>query len=90
MTFFARAKGPAASVAYSINYTDDLGSGETITASIWSVTNGTEASKSNTASTTTIRISGGSLVKPIIARNIVTTSNNQTLRRTVTVPVDPT
>lgn len=90
MTFFARAKAPGASVAHTIDYSSDLGSGVTISSSAWAVTNGTEASSSNTDTTTNIEVSGGSLTVPIVATNTVGTSDGQTLTRSVTIPVDST
>ena len=89
MTFFARAKSPNAIVAYSIDYTDDL-AGATISTSTWAIAGGTESDTGSTSTTTTVSLSGGSVTSPIVAVNTVTTSDGQTLVRSITIPIDNT
>ena len=92
MTFFSRAKSPGASVGHSIDWSNDLGSGVTISSSTWTVTSGSGsiASSGISGSTTTVQVAGGGRIKPIVVRNTVQASDGQTYDKSVTIPTDST
>lgn len=92
MSFFARVKAPGNQVGYLIDYSDDIASPTQIATSVWIVQNGSEGTGSSfdaTARTVTGVITGGNPMKPIIARNIITTDGGERFERTITIPVDP-
>lgn len=90
MTFFAPAKSPTAARGYTIDYSDDLESGEAISDSSWVVSSGGTSNSTNTDTTTTIRVTGGAVMAPIEATNTATTSGGQTFVRTIVIPIDET
>jgi len=90
MTFFGGALSPNASRGESIDWSDALGSGVTIQTSNWLVRNGTEADKTLASPITTIEVTVTNRMKPVIAVNRITTSDGQTLERSITLPSDAT
>lgn len=86
-------KDPAAVLDYGIDWDDEddpwLASGETITASAWTVATGiTKDSDSFSDTVTTVWLSGGTAGEEYDIKNTITTSAGRTDERTLTVKVD--
>ena len=72
-------KAPAESRAFAIDWSPDLGSA-TVSTSTWAVSDGvTQDAESETTTTTTIRVSGGTDGGIYILTNTITTSGSETL-----------
>ena len=78
MEKFAYTKFPGEKLDYIVDWTTKnwLETGETIVTSTWSVETGvTDSDESNTTTTATIFIAGGTLGETYILTNTITTSN---------------
>lgn len=80
-------KDPNATLDYSINWEDWL-AGDTITVSNWSATAGiTIVNNFNTATSTSVWLSGGSIGNSYSTVNTITTATGRTDERTLTINV---
>lgn len=85
---YLAVKDPQEEKDYTIDWSDDLASGETISTSDWVVGTGlTEEDDENNTTTTTAWVSGGTAGTEYLCVNTVTTSGGRTLERTVIIPV---
>jgi len=87
----AYVKDPGATLDYSINWGGGyLQSGESLSSSIWTIfpTDMTQSSASNTASTASITVSGGSAGQIYQLSNRITTSQGRTDERSITIRVE--
>lgn len=89
---FTFNKDPDATRDISLDWSTYLANlvttGQTISASVWTVQSGiTKVSDSNTTTTTTIRISGGTADETYILANKITTSGGEIDERSITVNV---
>jgi len=85
---YLAVKDPQETIDYTIDWSDDLASGETISTSSFAVGTGlTEASESNTTTTSTVWVSGGTAGNEYLAVCTVTTSASRTMERTIVIPV---
>lgn len=82
------AKSPNEVLDYSIDWSARL-NGDTIASSAWAVPAGmTDTSPSNTATTTTIWLGGGTLdTKPAIVSNTVTTASGRVMAQSVAIMI---
>jgi len=81
-------KDPDANLDYSVDWSQWLQSGETITASTWVVTTGiTKGTTSNTTTSTTVWLSGGTDGTKYTATNHITTSLARQDDRSITIRV---
>jgi hypothetical protein len=79
-------KDPNAVIDYTVDWGDWLASGETISVSAWTVPTGiTEDASSNTSTTATIRLTGGTAGENYDIANKITTSGGEIDERTFTV-----
>lgn len=79
-------KDPDATLDYQIDWSSWLATGETISSSAWIVPDGlTEVSDSNTTTTATIWLSGGTDGESYRITNRVTTTAGRTDDRTITL-----
>jgi len=79
-------KDPDAVLDYQIDWSSWLDTGETISASAWTVPTGlTEDSDSNTTTTATVWLSGGTAGVTYSVTNQITTSDSRTEDRTITI-----
>ncbi len=86
MSIVTFRKDPNAVLDFGFDWSEWLDTGETISSSAWTVPSGiTEDSTSNTTTTTTIWLSGGTAGEPYDLVNRVTTSSGRTDDRTMTV-----
>lgn len=68
-------KGPSDILVYTIDWSDWLNSGDSIATSTWSLTSGvTKVTDTSTASTTVIKVSGGTNGTSYTLTNTVTTT----------------
>lgn len=73
------AKDPGENLDYGIDWSDWLAAGETISTSVWTVAAGlTKGSDSNTTTTTTVWLSGGTAGTTYRVENAVTTNASRT------------
>lgn len=80
-------KDPDAVLDYQINWAPYLGA-DTISTSTWIVPDGiTEVTNTNTATTTTIWLSGGTVGSRYALTNRITTSNGRTDDRSITIRI---
>lgn len=80
-------KDPSAVLDYQIDWTAWLGT-DTIVASTWTVATGiTKNSDTNTATTATIWLSGGTANTAYACTNRITTTGGRTEERTITILV---
>ena len=80
---FETPKDPDEVKDYGVNWADRLDEGDTIATSVWVVPTGiTQNSASNTATTTTIWLSGGTLNTTYSLVNRITTAGGRTLDQT--------
>lgn len=85
---YLAVKDPQEDKDYTIDWSDDLATGETILTSEWSVGTGlTEDDDDRDDTTTTVWVSGGTGGNEYLAVNTITTSGGRTLERTVVIPV---
>lgn len=85
---YADPKAPGEVLEYTHNWAVELGSGETISTSTWSVETGlTRDSVSNTGTTATVWLSGGTGGVEYECENTIETSAGRTHVHTVIVPV---
>ena len=87
---YAQAKAAGEVQDYTIDWSKELESGETITSSTWIVDSGlTEGSSTNTTTTTTIFLSGGTGGEKYKVTNTIETSNTnpRTYKKTLIIPV---
>lgn len=81
-------KDPQAVLDYQCNWADWLPTGDTITASSWAVDSGITAdSHSNTTTTATVWLSGGTDGQSYRVTNHITTAQGRTDDRTIVVKV---
>ena len=81
-------KDPDDTQSYTLNWVDQL-KNATISSSSWTVQTGmSAASSSNTSTTATVVLTGGTAGGLFNAVNQITTSDSQTLSKTLTVWVD--
>lgn len=81
-------KDPNATLDYGFNWLDWLGS-DTISTSTWIVPDGiTKASDTNTTTTTTIWLSGGSAGQRYRLVNRIVTAGGRTQDRSMQIPVE--
>ncbi len=85
---FVYIKDPGATLDYSFDWTDWLGTGETIASTSWTVPAGlTKVSETNTAYTSTCRISGGVVSTNYTVTCQITTSTGEIDRRSLQLSV---
>ncbi len=86
MATFTTTKDPDAELDYTIDWSQWLVSGDTISTSTWTVpaglTQGTNGT-SNTTTTATIWITGGTVATPYDLRNRIVTAGGRTDDRTI-------
>jgi len=83
-------KDPRATLDCSVDWTEWL-AGDTITASQWSISGGSELSitnTSNTASIATVWLTGGTAGKSYRVSNVITTAAGRTDARTLIINVE--
>lgn len=81
-------KDPSAILDYSVDWTGWLASGDTIVTSSWTVPEGiTEDSESQTTTTATIWLSGGTEGEDYTLVNKIATAGGRTEERTITIKV---
>jgi len=81
-------KDPSAVLDYTINWASWLPSGDTISTSAWTVPSGlTSASASNTTTTATVWLSGGTAGQVYRVTNKVVTAGSRTDERTIMIRV---
>lgn len=86
-------KDPGETEGYTFDWNDtaedSLAVSETISSSAWTVDHGdvTKSSESNTTTTSTVVLSGGTLGQTCRLKNTVTTSQGRTLVRRLTVKI---
>jgi len=84
-TFF---KDPDAKLDYTVDWSEWLATGETLSTSTFTVPAGiTKVSESNTATTATVRLSGGTASTNYDVINAVTTSSGNEDHRTIRITV---
>lgn len=81
-----RQKDPSSVQNLTLNWAREL-AGETISTSTWTTDGLTSAATSNTDSTATIRLSGGTEGVSYEVQNTITTSGSQTFRKKAVVLV---
>ena len=82
-------KDPNAVLDYQIDWSDWLGSTDTISTSAWTVSSGiTKASESNTTTTATVWLSGGTAGSNYTAANRIVTAGGRTEDRTIQIRVE--
>jgi len=84
------AKNSADDIDYTIDWSDDLATGESITTSTWTADAGiTLSDDTDTATTSTTFISGGTAGVKYKVNCVIVTDNNptRTLKKTLIVPV---
>ena len=87
MTMFI--KDPQAVLDYGFDWSDWLDTGDTLSASTWTVPTGiTKDSDSNTTTTTTIWLSGGTVGKTYKITNRITTVGGRGTDRSLYVKVE--
>lgn len=80
-------KDPSAILDYQINWATWLGS-DTISSSTWIVTTGiTKVTSTNTTTTATVWLSGGTAGQTYTATNTIVTTAGRTDQRTITIVV---
>lgn len=89
---YTEAKSPDAVLDYTLDWSDMLASGESISSSAWgtsSPTGLTVDSDSETATTTTVFVSGGTGGVEYMLKNTIVTDNAtpRTFTKTIIVPV---
>lgn len=83
-----RLKDPNATLDYGFDWSEWLATGDTISSSDWTVPAGlTEVSASNTTTTATVFLSGGTAGSSYDVVNRITTANGRTDDRTITIRV---
>lgn len=81
-------KAPGAKLDYSVDWSDWLADGETISDSAWTIPSGlTEVSDSESDGVATVWISGGTVATEYTVRNTVTTSVGRIDTRTLYITV---
>lgn len=81
-------KDPDEKLDFVIDWSEWLATGETISTSVWTVATGiTEESDSNTTTTATLWLSGGTAGTDYTAANKITTSAARIAERTLTIRV---
>jgi len=81
-------KDPGETKAYSIDHSNELLSGDTISTSTWSIPAGiTEVSETETATVATIEISGGTVGTTYRCENTVVTVGAETLVESILIYV---
>ena len=81
-------KDPGAILDYTVDWTDWLASGETISTSTWTLPSGiTEQSSTNTTASTTVWLSGGTDGDTYEVVNHIVTSQSRTDERTIYIIV---
>lgn len=86
---FAYIKDPGATLDYAFDWTDWLGTGETITASSWTVPAGlTNVGVTFSAYASVCRISGGSVNTSYTVTCQITTSDGEIDRRSMLITVE--
>lgn len=87
---FGSPKDPSEVKEYTLDWSQALNAGESISTSVWSVQTGlTQSSESETSTTTTIVVSGGTAGNEYTAENTITTNSSpaRTLVETLFIPV---
>lgn len=85
---YLAVKDPQEIKDYTIDWTDDLATGETISTSSWAVGTGlTETDEDLATPNATVWVSGGTAGTEYLAVNTITTSGGRTLERTIVIPV---
>jgi hypothetical protein len=85
---YAQAKSLGEVQDYTIDWSNELASGETISSDSWTVPSGiTKDSNTNTDSTTTIWLSGGTGGEEYALKNKITTNAGRDYEKTIIVPV---
>lgn len=75
---------------FTIDWSAELDTGETISASTWTVDSGiTQESESETTTTASIFVSGGTAGASYRLYNTITTTNSRRLKRFITIVVAP-
>jgi hypothetical protein len=81
-------KDPDAVLDYQLDWSDWLPDGDTIATSVWSVPVGlTEDSDTNTTTTATVWLSGGTAGTEYQVANTITTADGRTDERTIKIKV---
>ncbi len=80
-------KPAAATITYTMDWSEWLPDGDTISASVWAVDGVTNESDSNTTTTTTIKISGGVTGDVHTITNTITTAAGSITPRTLYVKI---
>ena len=84
-TAFHAVKDPSAILDYQFNWSAWLGA-DTIATSTWAVPTGiTQVTESETTTTTTIWLSGGTVDTNYVCVNTITTAGGRTDQRTLTI-----
>lgn len=87
MTVTFPYKDPDEDIDYTIDWSADLGE-DTIDSSVWTVPLGiTDVADSNTTTSTTIRLSGGSLGEIYTLNNHIVTAGGQEFDQTATIRI---
>lgn len=82
-------KDPASILDYGVDWSDWLASGETISASTWTIPTGiTKDSDSKGDESTVIWLSGGTAGATYTLENKITTSDNRTVERSIQIIVE--
>lgn len=85
---YVPSKDPSEVKDYTIDWSDDLDTGEIIDTSTFTVSSGlTKDSSSKTDTTTTVWVSGGTAGVEYLAVNTIVTSSARTYERTIIIPV---
>lgn len=84
-TSFRATKDPSAILDYTFDWSAFLGT-DTIATSVWTVPTGiTQTAETETTTTTTVWLSGGTVDANYVVVNTITTAGGRTDQRTITI-----
>lgn len=85
---YTTPKDPAEIMDWTIDWSPDLETSETIATVTWTVPSGiTSVIENNTTTTSTIKLSGGTGGNEYIVECVITTNQSRTYKKSIIVPV---